>query len=132
MTYGAGKSHLAAVVFYDEGYERDVIRIALRVSLKKDVWSHDYTFELLREQWQKMLEEDKSLWVKALDEIMTRRSDRAYYHVRNRIAADYGEEAVVAEEAKWGARWGGTHLRQQERKDTTIGDIDRAMEGMDL
>ena len=64
-----------------------------------------------------MVAEDKSLWVEALDELVKRRSVRAYCHVRNRMFAGYGEEAAVAEEANWSAGWGGNQLRQQERDD---------------
>ena len=132
MTCGPGTSHLAAVAFYDDGHEGEVIRLSLHVALKNDVDDHSFTFEILRDKWQRMVDEGESSWVQALDELMTRSSDRAYYHVRNRIAADYGEEAAMAEEAVWGAGWGGTRLRQQERDDTTVEDIDQMMEGVGL
>lgn len=132
MSCGPGKSHLQVAVFYDDGYERDVLRLSLHVSLNHDDANHHYTFEIYREKWQEWVDESESLWVKALDELMTRRSDRAYYHVRNRIAADYGQEAAVAEEAKWGAGWGGTRLRQEENDATTVGDIDKMFEGVEL
>jgi hypothetical protein len=132
MSCGPGKSQLAAVIFYDHGYERDIIRLCLNVSLKHDDSNHYYTFEVYREQWQKIVDESESLWAKALDELMMRRSDRAYYHVRNRIAADYGHEAAVAEEAKWGAGWGGTRLRKEEIDATTVDDVDKLFEGVEL
>jgi hypothetical protein len=132
MSCGPGTSRLEAVVFHDDGYEGEVVRLSLHISLKRDSEDHYYTFEILREKWRKMVDEDEDSWVRALDKLMTRRSDRAYYHVRNRIAADYGEEAAVAEEAKWGAGWGGTLLRQQERAATTVGDIDKMLEGIEF
>jgi hypothetical protein len=130
MSCGRGSSRLEAVTFHDDGYEGEVIRLSLHVSLKRDVEDHYYTFEILREKWQRIVDEDEGSWVKSLDELMTRRSDRAYYHVRNRIAADYGEEAAVAEEATWGAGWGGTRLRQQEKAATTVNDIEKILDGI--
>ena len=132
MSCGPGSSRLEAVTFHEDGYEGEVIRLSLHVSLKRDVEDHYYTFEILREKWQTIVDEDESSWVKALDELMTRRSDRAYYHVRNRIAADYGEEAAVVEEATWGAGWGGTQLRKQEKAATTVNDIDKMLEGIEF
>jgi hypothetical protein len=132
MTCGPGTSLLEAVTFYDDGYEEEVIRLCLHVSLKQDAEDHDYTFELSRKQWQKMVDEGGRLWVEALDELMMRRSDRAYYHVRNRISSDYGEGVAMAEEAKWSAGWGGHRLRKEERDDTTVEDIDQMMEVVGL
>jgi hypothetical protein len=132
MTCGPGTSLLEAVTFHDDGYEGEIIRLCLHVSLKQDVEDHDYTFEFSREKWQKMVDEGGSLWAKALDELITRRSDRAYYHVRNRLACDYGEDFALAEEAKWSAGWGGNRLRRKERNDTTVEDIDQMMEAVGL
>ena len=132
LTCGPGTSKLEAVTFYDEGYEREVLRLCLHVSLAQDVEDHDYTFELSREQWRKMVDEGGCLWVEALDELLTRRSDRAYYHVRNRLAGDYGEDVAMAEEAEWSAGWGGNRLRREERDDTTVEDIDQMMEAVGL
>ena len=132
MSCGPGTSRLEAVTFHDDGYEGEVVRLFLHVSLTKDVEDHHYTFEILREKWQKMVDEDEDSWVKALDELMTRRSDRAYYHVRNRIAADYGEDVAVAEEAVWGTRWGGTQLRQEEKAATTVSDINKMLERIEF
>ena len=132
MTRGPGTSRLSVVMFHDEGFADEFLRLDPHISLKRETTSRHYDFEISLKQWQKMVNEDQSLWVKVLDELITRRSVRAYYHVRNRMAADYGEEAAVAEEAKWGAGWGGTQLRQQERDATTVDDIDKMVEGMDL
>jgi hypothetical protein len=132
MACGSGTSHLSAVYFHDKDLEGEFMRLDLHVSLKKEVGVRHYDCELSREQWQKTVAEDESLWVKALDELMTRRSVRAYYHVRNRIAADYGQEAAVVEEARWGAGWGGTRLRQEEIDATTVGDVDRLFKGVEL
>jgi hypothetical protein len=132
MARGPGTSRLSAVTFYDEGFSDEFIRLDLYVSLKRETSPRHYDFELSLKQWQKMVKEDESSWVKALDELITTRSVRAYYHVRNRLAADYDVEAAVAEEAKWGAGWGGTQLRQQERNATTVNDLDKLVEGMDL
>ena len=132
MIRGPGTSLLEAVTFYGDGYEGEIIRLCLHVSLKQNVEDHDYTFEFSREKWQKMVDEGGSLWVEALDELITRRSDRAYYHVRNRLACDYGEDFAIAEEAKCSAGCGGNRLRREERDDTTVEDIDRMMEGVGL
>ena len=132
MTRGPGTSRLSAVTFYDNDFHQEFVRLDLHVSLKRETSPRHYDFELSLKQWRKMVDEDESLWVKALDELITRRSVRAYYHVQNRMAADYGEEAAVAEEAKWGAGWVGTQLREQERNATTIDDLNKMVEGVDL
>ena len=132
MARGPGTSRLSAVAFYDKELLREFVRLDLHISLKKEAKPRHYDFELSCKDWERMVVEDESLWVKALDELMTRRSVRAYYHVRNRIAADYGEEAAVAEEAMWGAGWGGTALRKQEIAATTVADVDKLFEGVEL
>lgn len=132
LTCGPGNSLLQAVTFFDAGMGVEYIRLALHTSLEQESEEHDYDFELSRAQWQKMVEEGGSLWVEALDELMTRRSDRGYYHVRNRLACDYGWDAAHAEEATWGAGWGGSRLRQLERDETTVEDIDWLMEAVEL
>jgi len=109
-----------------------MVRLCLHVSLLHDVEDHSYDFEVSREQWQKTVDEGGSLWVEALDELITRRSDRAYYSVRNKIAGDYGEDVAMAEEATWSEGWGDNRLRQQERDDTTVDDIDQMMEVVGL
>ena len=120
------------MTFHDEGYGGEMVRLCLHVSLLHDVEDHSYDFEVSREQWQKTIDEGGSLWVEALDELMTRRSDRAYYHVRNRLGCDYGEEAARTEEARWSEEWGGNRLRQEERDDATVEDIDQMMEVVGL
>jgi hypothetical protein len=132
MTRGPGTSHLSAVAFYDKELRRDFVRVDLHISLKKEIKPRHYDFELFFKDWEQMVLEDQCAWVKALDELMTRRSVRAYYHVRNRIVADYGQEAAVAEEARWCAGWGGTALRQEEIDATTVGDVYKLFEGIEL
>lgn len=116
LTCGPGTSYLGAVKFYDDELGEEVIRLCLHVSLEQEAEGHDYDFELSQAQWQRTVEEGGCLWVDALDELMTRRSDRAYYHVRNRVAGCYGEDVAVAEEALWSSQWGGSRLRRLERE----------------
>ena len=132
MARGTGTSHLEAVTFHDKDLAREFIRLELHLSLKREDRPRHYDFELSRKEWEMMVAEDESEWVKALDELVTRRTDLAYYHVRNRLAADEGEEFSVAEEAKWGAGWGGTKLRQEERDAATVDEIDQLFEGVGL
>lgn len=132
LTCGPGESHLEAVSFYDSELEEEVIRLSLRVSLRQDADEHHYDFELSPKQWQQLVDEGDSPWVAALEELMTRRSHRAYYHVRNRIACDYGWDDAVAEENVWREGWGSDHLRQLERESTTLEDINQMMEMVEL
>lgn len=132
MARGYGNSYLGAVHFYDKELLGEYLRLELEIYIKKEHRVRHYDFELTRAEWEKKVIEDQSPWVKALDDLMTRRTDRAYYHVHNRLASDRGEEAAVAEEAKWSAGWGGTQLREQERQATTVGDIDKLLEGVEL
>lgn len=132
MARGYSASYLGAVHFYDKELLGEYIRLELEIYIKKENRIRHYDFDIELADWQKIVLEDQSPWVKALDELMTRRTDRAYYHVRNRLTFDRGEEAAVAEEAKWSAGWGGTQLREQERKATTVGDIDKLFEGVEL
>lgn len=132
LTYGPGTSKLEAVSFRDHEMDEDVIRVCLHTSLDQEAESHSYDFEFTGEQWKRMVEKKESSWVDALDELITRRSDLAYYHVRNRVACDYGQDFAVAEEALWSARWGGNRLRQLERDQTTVEDISQSMEAVGL
>ena len=81
--------------------------------------TYRYDVELSQNEWDEIVRGESELggvgedcrWVKALEELITRSSDRAYYHVRNRLAADYGEEVAVEEEASWVSEWAGTSVR---------------------
>lgn len=93
---------------------------------------HVFDFELSRHEWKQLRVNRSREWVVALDELITRNSDRAYYHVRNRLVCDYGEELAVEEEALWSTRWGGTLLREAERAATTVDDINQLMDNIGL
>lgn len=132
LTSSPGKSVLEAAVFFDGEMGHEMIRLCLHSSFKHDEEPHDYDFELSRDDWSKMVQEREWTWVDALDELITRRTDCAYYHVRNRLICDFGEEVSVGEEATWSAGWGSTKARQVERAETTVDDLDRLLEGIDL
>jgi hypothetical protein len=132
LTCGPGHSRLQAVAFYDPGLEKEMVRVFLHISLKQDANALGYDYEFTLKEWQHIVDEGGCSVVHALDEIMTRRSDRAYYHVRNRLACDYGWEFAKAEEARWIAQWGRNRLRQLEREETVMEDIDKSMEAMGL
>jgi hypothetical protein len=131
LTCGPGHSHLQALAFYDPEMEKEMFRVFLHILFKQDANAYAYDFEFTLNEWQHVVDEGCSV-VHALDEIMTRRSDRAYYHVRNRLACDYGWEFAKAEEARWSAQWGGNRLRQLEREETAMEAIDKSMEAMEL
>jgi hypothetical protein len=132
LTCGPGHSYLQAVAFYDPGMEKEFVRVSLHITFKQDANAHDYDFEFTLKEWQHIVNEGGCSCVRALDEIMTRSSDRAYYHVRNRLACDYGWEFAKSEEARWSAQWGGNRLRQAEREETAMEEIDKSMEAMEL
>lgn len=89
---------------------------------------HFYHFELPRDEWKQVHASKYGAWVDALNELMTRSSDRAYYHVPNRLACDFGEEVTMEEEALWSDQWGSTVLREAERAETTVEDIGKVLE----
>jgi hypothetical protein len=132
LTCGPGHSHLQAVAFYDPEMEKQMVRVFLHITLKQDANAYSYDFEFTLKEWQHIVNEGGCSCVNALDKIMTRRTDRAYYHVRNRLACDYGWEFAKAEEARWIAQWGGNRLRELEREDTSMEEIDKSMEAMGL
>jgi len=95
-------------------------------------YSYRYDVELSQNEWEGIVRGESELegigegcrWVQALEELITRSSDRAYYHVRNRLAADYSAEAAAEEEASWGEQWGGMKLRGEEVKEEKRAMVD--------
>lgn len=133
LAYGPGKSLLDAVVFHDTDQKQHVLRLSFQIALLQNhEHAQVYTFSMPIGKWTRVVEEQDFPWILALDELITRSSPRAYYHVRNRLASDFGQENAVAEEAGWSARWGVKWLREQERSETKVEDIEKDMEDMTL
>lgn len=60
------------------------------------------TFELTDKGWHELLRHDIRIdWIRLLKSMVARRSARAYYHVRQRLVAAYGETVANSEEASW-------------------------------
>jgi hypothetical protein len=124
LAHGPAKSLLRAVAFHDGELGEDRLRLmfCVRYYGTTDPCSrrstYRYDVELSQKEWDEIVRGESELegigedcrWVKALEELITRSSDRAYYHVRNRLAADYCAEAAAEEEASWG----GMRLRGEE------------------
>ena len=129
LAYGPATSLLRAVAYHDGDIGEDRLRLLFFVQYyTADPCGRNayrYDVELSQNQWDALVRGDSELkgvgedckWVKALDELITRSINRAYYHVRNRLVADYGVEAAVEEEASWGAEWGGIKTRIEEVED---------------
>ena len=105
--------------------------MSLRTLFKDEAEELRYDVEISPTHWQQLVEEG-ALWVTGLDELMNRRTHRAYYHVRNRLVRDYGCDDATAEENRWCERWGSDRLRQLERESTTMEEINQTMEMMEL
>lgn len=127
LAHGPVKSLLRAVAFHDGELGEDRLRLFFYVRYygtepcsRRNTYRYDA--ELSQNEWDEIVRGESELegiwedcrWVKALEELITRSSDRAYYHVRNRLAADYCAEAAAEEEASWGSEWGGMRLRGEE------------------
>lgn len=133
LACGPGKSRLDAVVFHDTNQKQRVLRLSFQIALLQNhEHAQVYTFSMPIGEWNRVIEEQDSPWILAPDELITRSSPRAYYHVRNRLAFDSGQKYAVAEEAGWSARCGAKWLREQERSKTTVEDIEKDMEDMTL
>lgn len=129
VTRGPGKSCLDAIVYHHERTKRDLLRLRLEVNLEQDDRSpRVYEFCVCPNRWQNMVNQSGWAWTQNLNELITRSTDRAYYHVHNRLTCDFGEEFAVGEEARWGAGWGMRSLREQERRETTVDDISKLLE----
>lgn len=132
LTCGPGKSVRRAVEYWDDEILESMLQLSLHVQHDHTGLSLDYSVGLSRTEWSGMVYNGKDAWVAALDELINRRSDRAYYHVRNRMAADYGEQAVFAEEAQWGAQWGSKLLRKKEKEEITVEDVGTLMRDVEM
>ena len=153
LAYGPARSLLRAVAFHDARRNRNAMRLSFCV------WygdidgcgreSYTYDVEVLQSRWDGLVrgagesESENSLaglgsntrWIPALDELVTRSSDRAYYHVRNRLVADHGEEAAGEEEASWVEEWAGISVREdevEEEERERVEEIGELMEGVEL
>jgi hypothetical protein len=139
LAYGPAKSLLRAVAFHDGDLGEDRLRLLFYVQYYEAAgprgrYSYRYDVELSQNQWDAIVRGESELegvgggedckWVKALEELITRSSDRAYHHVRNRLAADYSPEAAAEEEASWGEEWGGMRLRGEEVEDEKRAMVD--------
>lgn len=115
LAYGPATSLLRAVAYHDGELGEDRLRLLFFVQYYDadpcGRYAYRYDVEISQNEWNQLVRGESELagvgedckWVKALDELITRSSDRAYYHVRNRLVADYGEEGTVEGVASWGA-----------------------------
>lgn len=64
-------------------------------------------FELNGADWESLVSfaADRE-WIGVLKHLVTRASAKAYYHVRERITAEWGPQGVQAEEDLWPSTWG--------------------------
>lgn len=147
LSYGPARSLLRAVAHHDGNLDQDMMKLNLIVQYYDSDYcgrdSYQYDVELTQNEWDQLVRGDSDLegvgddsqWVKALDELITRASDRAYYHVRNRLVEDYGEEAAIEEDASWGSEWAGTSVRceeVEEEKRAAVDEIGKLMMDVEL
>ncbi|KAM0720705.1 hypothetical protein Q7P37_004842 [Cladosporium fusiforme] len=131
-----GKSRLDVVVYHSKRLNCVALRLSLQIAFKRDgghiqIRNHEWPIDL----WDDLSEyvvERLDPWKYVLKQLITRSTDRAYYHVRNRLVCDFGQEVAVAEEAVWHSQWEYTDSRKLESAETAVDDVEKMMENMSL
>ncbi|KAK4547784.1 hypothetical protein LTR36_000742 [Oleoguttula mirabilis] len=106
LSSGAGESKLKVVCYYSGRLCNTIYRIKLTKSYKHVRGTSEMNFDLTSGQWKLLLGfEDSYGWIRTLQNIVTRESYRAVYHVRERLVEHFGEEIAASEEEAWPTAW---------------------------
>lgn len=102
---GEGTSKLELVCLYDGDTCDTIYHFKLTTHCAKGTDVSRY--ELTPAQWQFMLGFAETYeWLRTLQDLVTRKSYRAVFHVRERLIKHFGEKLAASEEAAWSAAWG--------------------------
>jgi len=77
---------------------------------------YPYEVGLLEEDWDARVASRGELCVSILQELITRRTDRAYYHLRDNVALERGPDAIWLVESRWVHLWGSVARRENEER----------------
>ena len=111
-----GVSCLNAIIWRENITNATIVQLNLNVRFLEDANGdlsapQCYQFGLLRDEWDALVASSTEQWVATLHELMTRSTERAYYHVHDRLALKRGLDEMWLEESRW-VHMGGSIERQ--------------------
>lgn len=99
-----GKSTLKMVAYHDPYSQRLIYKFCLQKVVQR--MKQNYDFELDEEScYRLMLHLNDVKWLRLLHHLVLRESDRAYYHVKERLEAKYGAQMTQSESENWPEPW---------------------------